>query len=80
MERIYEIFLQTEDLSALYEEYNKICVNRGHQIRVLEPGNEYTGTTTGINKNGELVVRKENGETVNVYAGEVSVRGLYGYV
>ncbi len=80
LERIYEIFLQTEDLSALYEEYNKICVNRGHQIRVLEPGNEYTGTTTGINKNGELVVRKENGETVNVYAGEVSVRGLYGYV
>lgn len=80
LERIYEIFLQTEDLSKLYKEYNEICVNRGHQIRVMEPGNEYTGETDGINESGELVVRKENGETVCVYAGEVSVRGLYGYV
>lgn len=80
LERIYEIFLQTEDLSKLYEEYNGICVNRGHLIRVLEPGHEYNGTTDGINENGELVVHKENGETVCVYAGEVSVRGLYGYV
>lgn len=80
LERIYETFLETEDLSKLYEEYNRICVNRGHLIRVLEPGNEYNGTTDGINENGELVVRKENGETVCVYAGEVSVRGLYGYV
>lgn len=80
LERIYEIYLRTEDLSALYEEYNEICVNRGHQIRVMEPGNEYTGVTDGINKNGELVVRRDDGETVNVYAGEVSVRGLYGYV
>lgn len=80
LERIYDVFLQTEDLSKLYKEYNEICVNRGHQIRVMEPGNEYTGETDGINENGELVVKKENGETVCVYAGEVSVRGLYGYV
>lgn len=80
LERIYEIFLQTEDLSKLYKEYNEICVNRGHRIRVLEPGHEYNGTTDGINENGELVVHKETGETVCVYAGEVSVRGLYGYV
>lgn len=80
LELLYETFLKTEDLSELYQEYNALCVNRGHQIRVMEPGNEYTGTTDGINERGELVVRKENGETVCVYAGEVSVRGLYGYV
>lgn len=80
LERLYEIFLPTEDLSKLYEEYNQICVNRGHPIRVMEPGHEYNGTTEGINADGELVVQKENGESVCVYAGEVSVRGLYGYV
>lgn len=80
LEKLYEIFIKTEDLSALYSDYNSMCVNCGHQIRVLEPGNEYTGTTEGINEVGELVVRKEDGETVCVYAGEVSVRGLYGYV
>lgn len=80
LERYYELFLQTEDLSALYEDYNRICVNCGHEIRVLEPGNEYTGTTDGIDENGELVVRKTDGTVTRVYAGEVSVRGLYGYI
>lgn len=80
LERYYEIFLKTEDLSELYKEYNEICVNRGHEIRVMEPGHEYTGTTDGINQDGELVVRREDGSMVNVYAGEVSVRGLYGYI
>lgn len=80
LEKLYEIFLQTEDMSALCREYNELCVNRGHEIRVMEPGKEYTGTTDGINASGELVVRKADGSTVCVYAGEVSVRGLYGYI
>ena len=80
LEGIYEVFLQTEDLSALYEAYNELCVNRGHEIRVLDPGGEYSGTTDGINASGELVVRKADGSVTCVYAGEVSVRGLYGYV
>lgn len=80
LEDLYEVFLKTEDLSALKDEYNRNCVTCGHEIRVLEPGHEYTGMTDGINDLGELVVKKADGETVCVYAGEVSVRGLYGYV
>ena len=80
LEDLYGTFLKTEDLSALKEEYNKHCVTCGHEIRVLEPGHEYTGTTEGINDNGELIVKKTDCKTVCVYAGEVSVRGLYGYV
>lgn len=80
LERLYAIFLKTEDLVELYESYNLHCVNIGHEIRVLEPGKEYTGTTDGINARGELVVRKADGTVTEVYAGEVSVRGLYGYV
>ncbi|MCC8163288.1 MAG: biotin--[acetyl-CoA-carboxylase] ligase [Lachnospiraceae bacterium] len=79
LERLYDIFRKTEDLSALKDDYNRCCVNRGHGIRVMERGEAYTGTTEGINDHGELVVRKDSGEEVLVYAGEVSVRGLYGY-
>ncbi|MCD8363607.1 MAG: biotin--[acetyl-CoA-carboxylase] ligase [Lachnospiraceae bacterium] len=79
MERLYDIFRKTEDLSALKDDYNRCCVNRGHGIRVMERGEAYTGTTEGINDHGELVVCKDSGEEVLVYAGEVSVRGLYGY-
>ena len=47
---------------------------------MLDPAGEYTGISHGINTTGELIVEKEDGSIVNVYAGEVSVRGLYGYV
>lgn len=79
-EELYELFLQTEDLSKVCEEYNKTCINCGRQIQVLEPENTYVGTTNGINEKGELLVQKEDGSLIPVYAGEVSVRGLYGYV
>lgn len=79
-ERCYEQFLQTEDLSALTDEYNEILAGRGDSVRVLEPGNEYIGISEGINAAGELQVRRENGTLESVYAGEVSVRGICGYV
>ncbi len=79
-ERYYEKFLQTQDLSLLKEEYDGMLLNRGRQVRVLEPGNEYDGVAEGIDTLGELLVRTEDGSVRKVYAGEVSVRGIYGYV
>lgn len=79
-EMYYEKYLQTEDLSLLQEEYNELLLNRNRGVRVLEPGNEYAGVALGINKEGELLVEKEDGTKTAVYAGEVSVRGVYGYV
>ena len=46
----------------------------------MAPGNEYTGTCLGITKDGELLVRGESGAVQTVVSGEVSVRGIYGYV
>lgn len=79
-EQDYERFLETQDMSGLIDAYNDLLVNAGRAVRVLEPGNEYTGTALGINELGQLLVRRENGTIEKVYAGEVSVRGIYGYV
>ena len=68
------------DLSAVMERYNELLLNRGRKVRVLEPGHEYTGMAEGIDSMGELLVRREDGTLARVYAGEVSVRGVYGYV
>ena len=76
----YRKFLKTQDLSFLRDEYNDMLVNVGKEVRVLEPGNEYTAYAQGINSEGELLVRTKDGEEKKVYAGEVSVRGIYGYV
>ena len=79
-EQYYMLFEKTEDLSLLLEEYDRLLVNRDQVVRVLEPGHEYTGTALGINAQGELLVRCPDGHTEAIYAGEVSVRGVYGYV
>lgn len=79
-ERNYELFLQTGDLRSLQEAYNQVLINRGNEIRVLDPKGAYNGISGGINENGELLVTKEDGTCEAVYAGEVSVRGVYGYV
>ncbi len=79
-EYYYDIFAKTEDLSGLKEEYESFLVNKGRQVCVLEPNHEFCGTARGINSYGQLLVEREDGEITAVYAGEVSVRGVYGYV
>lgn len=78
-EKQYETFLATLDMSRLQETYQARLQGLGNEVRVLDPAGEYTGISRGINDRGELIVERKNGERTAVYAGEVSVRGLYGY-
>ena len=78
-EPLYDRFLQTYDMREIRQLYEDKLVNRNRQVRVLDPKGEYTGTARGINDRGELLVELTDGRTETVYAGEVSVRGLYGY-
>lgn len=80
MEKYLEIWNETEDMSALLEDYNEVLAGKGNEVVVLDPKGEFRGVSEGINEQGELLVRKEDGVVENVYAGEVSVRGVYGYV
>ena len=76
----YDTFLKEENLSFMVDNYNSILVNCGKEVVILEPGNEFTATALGVNEKGELIVRLPNGEKQTIYAGEVSVRGVYGYI
>jgi BirA family biotin operon repressor/biotin-[acetyl-CoA-carboxylase] ligase len=79
-EEQYTRFLQCQDLSFMKEEYDKMLANRNQEVCVLEPGKEYRAYAKGITNTGELVVTTADGCEKKVYAGEVSVRGIYGYV
>lgn len=80
LEKEYEQFLERKDLSAIREDYNAHLISRGKEIRILDPAGEYTAISGGITKTGELLAERADGSVERVYAGEVSVRGLYGYV
>lgn len=79
-EEYYEVFTKNLSLAGLMDVYNTRLINRNKEVRVLEPGQEYSGYALGIDETGQLLVRKEDGEVAKIFAGEVSVRGLYGYV
>lgn len=79
-EEYYEVFLDRGDLSGLTDLYGGLLVNNNREVRVLDPKGEFQGTARGINELGELLVERADGTVTVVYAGEVSVRGFYGYV
>lgn len=75
----YAKFLETEDLSKLVEEYDALLVNRLKNVKVLDPKDPFEGKAMGITKTGELIVDTWESRKL-VSSGEVSVRGIYGYV
>lgn len=78
-EYYYEIYLQTEDLSNLVKEYNAHLVNMHQMVKVLDPKEPFDGKAMGITARGELIVDTWESRRL-VSSGEVSVRGIYGYV
>jgi BirA family biotin operon repressor/biotin-[acetyl-CoA-carboxylase] ligase len=82
----YEKYLQTGDLSLLCQEYDAMLVNKNREVRIyhglVEETDEEkteTGIARGIDSDGALLVETADG-TKEVVSGEVSVRGVYGYV
>lgn len=79
-EQYYDAFIKAGDLSLIMNEYNDMLVNAGNQVRIISGDSEEIYTAVGINPQGELVVKDEDGNIKDIRSGEVSVRGLYGYV
>ena len=80
-EPLYERFAAAQSFAPLRQEYESRLVNRGRQVRVLDPQSPFAGTAEGVDEGGRLLVRPADGGAVRaVDAGEVSVRGVEGYV
>ncbi|MCR5743833.1 MAG: biotin--[acetyl-CoA-carboxylase] ligase [Lachnospiraceae bacterium] len=78
-EKYYDRFLVDKDLSGFKEMYENHLVNMNKTVRIIEGGMERTGVALGISERGALVVKFDTG-VEQITGGEVSVRGIYGYV
>ena len=78
LEKLYGA-LKDGDLSRYLAAYRRDCVNLGKTVQLL---GEDRDVVTAVDIDGEfgLVVRTADGTEKTVRSGEVSVRGLYGYV
>ena len=78
LERAYAA-LRRDVWSEWVRIYREDCVHIGKQIRLIDPDGEQTATAVDIDETFGLVV-EENGIRRTVHTGEISVRGLFGYV
>ena len=79
-EQYYEIFLKTESLVDIVKEYNENLVHLNQKVQVLTPNGSVEVLALGIDEKGRLLVRNHSNETKALMSGEISIRGINGYV
>lgn len=79
-EILYHDFIKEVNIEKYFEEYKKASATIGKQVKIIDRKGEIIGFAEDLNMEGQLIVRKEDGTFIEVTSGEVSVRGIYGYV
>ena len=77
--KYYNIFIVTQDMSGLKKEYESHLANNGERVRIEAQENSYEAIAKGIDNRGALIVDVDGEERI-ISTGEVSVRGIYGYI
>ena len=60
--------------------YRSDCMTLGRDVVLVRGDEKRYGHALDIDESGALVVRFENGDAESVNSGEISVRGMYGYL
>lgn len=79
-ERYYALFEKTQDLSGMRTEYEARLAGKDDYVWLVGDDSRQRGICRGITDRGALCVEYEDGSVEEVISGEVSVRGLYGYI
>lgn len=66
--------------APVLERYRTDCVTLGQEISILRGETVRHGTALSVDDEGALVVACSDGNRETVNSGEVSIRGMYGYV
>jgi BirA family biotin operon repressor/biotin-[acetyl-CoA-carboxylase] ligase len=79
-EKYYLRYLADHNLSSLLEEFSGLCATIGADVTATSRGEEIAGKAVEIDPTGALVLLRPDGSRVAVISGEVSVRGINGYL
>lgn len=73
----YYKMLTDQKLDEIIGEYKNYCVNIGKKVTFVYKSQAVQATATDITPTGELVAQNDDGTTITVNSGEVSVKGIY---
>lgn len=79
-EKLYSDFLERGSISVSIEICKANSILLGKEVRVISRKSEILRKAVDINEDGELVVEDGDGNQESVFSGEVSIRGIHGYV
>ena len=78
LDRMYAAYPQAK--AEYLEKYRAGCLTPGRQVQLITPNSRRQAFALEVDDNFNLVVELHNGKRETISAGEVSVRGMYGYV
>ncbi len=78
--RLQEMNHQLSRRSEMMERFRSRCVTLGQEISILQGHQVLHGKALAVEEDGALTVRLHDGSMRSVSSGEVSIRGMYGYV
>ena len=79
LDTVYQLVV-SGNTAEIIEQWKKYSVTLGREVRVSSRNSEFIGLATDITNDGKLLVKCYDGRVEQVVSGEVSVRGIYGYV
>lgn len=79
-ESMYLNYVINNNKSEVLDLNRKHSALIGKNVYVIEDGEKKLRECVDISSNGNLLVREQNGKTIEINSGEVSVRGEGGYV
>ena len=80
-EALYEISQKLlTDKKQIMQQYRSLCMTLGQNISIVRADAVQHATALELDDDGGLIVQLSDGTITTVSSGEVSVRGMYGYL
>lgn len=80
LEELYDEFTKNEDIKTSIDICRENSILIGKTIKIINRSNVIMAEAINLSDDGKLIVKYEDGSIHEVISGEVSIRGLYGYV
>ncbi|WP_138207120.1 biotin--[acetyl-CoA-carboxylase] ligase [Haloimpatiens lingqiaonensis] len=79
-ENLYESFVKEDDIEKSLDICREKSILLGKEIQIIGRNEVRKAKAITIDEEGRLVVRCQDGKEEKIISGEVSIRGMYGYV
>ena len=73
LETLYELVLQ-KGFEPVFDLWRQFSGTLGQRVKVIAPDSTYCGLAVDIDRDGLLIVKKDDGSLEKVIAGDVSIR------